>query len=160
MFTRTERRRQFQMSRVRHWQFLQPFMPPSWPGWTGWGKRRRKLRKSRLLILSGLIVVFAGLLYFGPNVEHPRWSFLSFGSAIAVVAWLIVSAAFAIYTSKFGSYNKAWGSLSAVVVMLTWLWLSSLALLFGAEVNAEAERSRGLRRGERAEERLTASTRA
>ena len=112
------------------------------------------------LLILGLIVVFAGLLYFGPNVEHPRWSFLSFGSAIAVVAWLIVSAAFAIYTSKFGSYNKAWGSLSAVVVMLTWLWLSSLALLFGAEVNAEAERSRGLRRGERAEERLTASTRA
>ena len=72
----------------------------------------------------------------------------------------IVSGAFAIYTSKFGSYNKAWGSLSAVVVMLTWLWLSSLALLFGAEVNAEAERSRELRRGEPAEEQLTAPTKA
>jgi membrane protein len=112
------------------------------------------------LLILGLVVVFAGLLYFGPNVEHPRWSFLSFGSVIAVVVWLVVSGGFAIYTSKFGSYNKAWGSLSAVVVMLTWLWLSSLALLFGAEVNAEAERSRELRRGEPAEEHLTAPPKA
>ena len=94
------------------------------------------------LLVVGLVVVFAALLYFGPNVEHPRWSFLTFGTALAVVAWLLVSAAFAVYTSRFGSYNKAWGSLSAVVVMLTWLWLSSLALLFGAEVNAVAERRR------------------
>jgi membrane protein len=108
------------------------------------------------LLIVGLLLVFAGLLYFGPNVEHPRWSFLTFGSVLAIVVWLLVSAAFAIYASQFGSYNKAWGSLSAVVVMLTWLWLSNLALLFGAEVNAEAERSRELRRGEPAEERLTA----
>jgi uncharacterized BrkB/YihY/UPF0761 family membrane protein len=67
---------------------------------------------------------------------------LTFGAGLAIVVWLLVSGAFAVYASKFGSYNKAWGSLSAVVVMLTWLWLSSLALLFGAEVNAEAERSR------------------
>ena len=110
------------------------------------------------LLILGLLVVFAGLLYFGPNVEHPRWSFLSFGAVLAIVIWLIVSAAFALYASQFGSYNKAWGSLSAVVVMLTWLWLSNLALLFGAEVNAEAERSRELRRGEPAEEELTAPT--
>jgi membrane protein len=112
------------------------------------------------LLIVGLVVVFAGILYFGPNIEHPRWSFLTFGSALAVVVWLLVSAAFAIYTSQFGSYNKAWGSLSAVVVMLIWLWLSGLALLFGAEVNAEAERSRELRRGEAAEEQLTAPTKA
>jgi membrane protein len=108
------------------------------------------------LLIAGLIVVFAGLLYFGPNVEHPRWQFLSFGAALAVVVWLVVSGAFAIYASQFGSYNKAWGSLAAVVIMLTWLWLSSLALLFGAEVNAEAERSRELRRGEPAEVELQA----
>jgi membrane protein len=112
------------------------------------------------LLIVGLLVVFAGLLYFGPNVEHPRWSFLTFGSAVAVLVWLAVSGAFAVYASKFGSYNKAWGSLSAVVVLLTWLWLSSLALLFGAEVNAEAERSRELRRGEPAEEELTAPAKA
>ena len=55
---------------------------------------------------------------------------------------LIGSEGFAIYVSRFGSYNKAWGSLSAVVVMLTWLWISSVALLLGAEINAETERTR------------------
>ena len=74
--------------------------------------------------------------------------------------WLLGSAAFAIYTSQFGSYNKAWGSLSAVVVLLTWLWLTGVALLFGAEVNAEAERSRELRRGEPAEVELQAPKQA
>ena len=94
------------------------------------------------LLILGLLFVFAGLLYFGPDVEHRHWSLLTFGSVLAIVLWLVASTAFAIYASRFGSYNKAWGSLSAVVVLLTWLWLTSLALLFGAEVNAEAERSR------------------
>lgn len=112
------------------------------------------------LLVGGLLVSFAGILYLGPNVKHPRWKFLSFGSVLAVVIWLIASGAFAFYVSKFGSYNKAWGTLSAVVVMLTWLWLSALALLLGAEVNAEAERSRELRRGEPAEVELQAPAKA
>jgi len=110
------------------------------------------------LLVGGLLVSFAGILYLGPNVKHPRWKFLSFGSVLAVVIWLAASGAFAFYVSKFGSYNKAWGALSAVVVLLTWLWLSGLALLLGAEVNAEAERSRELRRGEPAEVELQAPT--
>jgi membrane protein len=112
------------------------------------------------LLVVGLLVAFAGILYLGPNVEHPRWRFLSFGSVVAVVIWLLASGAFAFYVSRFGSYNKAWGTLSAVVVMLTWLWLSALALLFGAEINAEAERSRELRRGEPAEVELQAPPKA
>jgi membrane protein len=112
------------------------------------------------LLVVGLLVSFAGLLFLGPNVQHPRWKFLSFGSVVAIVIWLIASGLFAFYVSKFGSYNKAWGTLSAVVVMLTWLWLSALALLFGAEVNAEAERSRELRRGEPAEAELQAPAKA
>jgi membrane protein len=112
------------------------------------------------LLVGGLLVSFAGILYLGPNVKHPRWKFLSFGSIVAVVIWLAASGAFAFYVSKFGSYNKAWGTLSAVVVMLTWLWLSGLALLLGAEVNAEAERSRELRRGEPAEVELQAPAKA
>jgi membrane protein len=112
------------------------------------------------ILLAGLLIAFAGILYLGPNVDHPRWSFLSFGAVLAIVLFLVLSGAFAFYVSRFGSYNKTWGSLSAVVVMLTWLWLSSVALLFGAEVNAEAERSRELRQGESAEIELQAPRKA
>src|ERR671934_1682628 len=112
------------------------------------------------LLVGGLLVAFAGLMYYGPNVKHPRWRFLTFGSLLAIVTWLVASGAFAFYVAKFGSYNKAWGSLAAVVVMLTWLWLSAVALLLGAEINAEAERSRELRRGEPAERELQAPAKA
>ena len=112
------------------------------------------------VLIFGLLFAFAGILYLGPNVEHPRWRFLTIGALVAVVVWLVASGAFAFYVSKFSSYNKSWGSLAAVVIMLTWLWLSSLALLFGAEVNAEAERSRELRRGEPAEVELQAPPKA
>jgi len=108
------------------------------------------------ILILGLLVAFATILYLGPNVDHPRWRFLTLGTVISVVVWLLASGAFALYVSQFGSYNKAWGSLAAVIIMLTWLWLSGLALLFGAEVNAEAERSRELRRGEPAQVDLQA----
>lgn len=100
------------------------------------------------LLIGGLLFAFATILYLGPNVDHPRWRFVTFGTVISVVVWLVASGGFALYVSQFSSYNKAWGSLAAVIIMLTWLWISGLALLFGAEVNAEAERSRELRRGE------------
>lgn len=112
------------------------------------------------ILLTGLLIAFAGILYLGPNVAHPRWSFLSFGAALATILFLLLSGAFAFYVSQFASYNKTWGSLSAVVVMLTWLWLAGVALLFGAEVNAEAERSRELRQGEPAEVELQAPPKA
>ena len=111
-------------------------------------------------VVGGLLLSFAGILYLWPNIEHPRWKFLSFGATFAVVLWLLASGAFAIYVSMFGSYNKAWGSLSAVVILMTWFWLSGVALLLGAEINAEAERSRELRRGEPAEVELTAPAKA
>jgi membrane protein len=111
------------------------------------------------VLILGLLVAFATILYLGPDVDHPRWQFLTFGTGLAVVVWLLGSGAFAVFVSQFGSYNKAWGSVAAVIVMLTWLWLSALALLFGAELNAEAERSRELRRGEPAEVELQAPAR-
>jgi membrane protein len=112
------------------------------------------------VLVAGLLVAFAGIYYLAPNVKHPRWKFLTFGSILAIVLWLALSGLFSYYVSRFGSYNKTWGSLSAVVVMLTWLWLSGLALLLGAEINAEAERSRELRRGEAAEVELQAPAKA
>jgi membrane protein len=112
------------------------------------------------ILLAGLLAAFSTLLYLGPNVEHRRWSFITPGSVLATVVWLAVSGAFAVYTSMFGSYNKTWGSLAAVIIMLTWLWLAAIALLLGAELNAEAERSRELREGEPAERELQLPTRA
>lgn len=108
------------------------------------------------ILIAGLLAAFAGLLYLGPNVDHPRWRFLTPGSAVATLVWLLASGLFAVYVSMFGSYNKAWGSLAAVIVMLTWLWLSALAILLGAEINAEAERSRELRQGQPAEKHIQA----
>ncbi|HZT91880.1 MAG TPA: YihY/virulence factor BrkB family protein [Gaiellaceae bacterium] len=112
------------------------------------------------ILIVGLLAAFATLLYLGPDVDHPRWRFLTVGSGVATLIWLGISGAFAFYTGHFGSYNKTWGSLAAVIIMLMWLWLSALALLFGAELNAEAERSRELRRGEPAEQDIQAPSRA
>ena len=112
------------------------------------------------ILLLGLLLVFAAVLYLGPNVAHPRWRFLTPGSVVAVAIWLVASGLFAVYVSLFGSYNKAWGSLAAVIILLTWLWLSALALLLGAEMNAEAERSRELRQGQPAEVELQAPAKA
>ena len=89
------------------------------------------------LLFAGLLAAFAVLHYFGPDVEHRGWRLVLPGATIAVVAWILVSLAFALYTGLFASYNKTWGSLSAVIVTLTWLWLTAVALLFGGEVNAE-----------------------
>jgi membrane protein len=112
------------------------------------------------ILIVGLLAAFATLLYLGPDVAHPRWRFITPGSVFATVVWLAVSGGFAVYTSSFGSYNKAWGSLAAVIIMLTWLWLAGIALLLGAEINAEAERSRELREGRPAERRLLVPTRS
>jgi membrane protein len=112
------------------------------------------------VLILALLAAFAIMLWLAPDVDHPRWRFVTPGSVVAVVGWLVASGAFAVYTSKFGSYNKTWGSLSAVIVTLTWLWLTGFVLLFGAEVNAEAERSRELRRGEQAHAELQTPSRA
>jgi membrane protein len=98
------------------------------------------------ILLGGLLAAFATLLYLGPDVEHPRWAFLTPGSLVAALLWIGASGLFAVYTATFASYNKTWGALSAVIVMLTWLWITGMALLLGGEINAESERSRALRK--------------
>jgi len=93
------------------------------------------------VLLGGLLAAFATLLYLGPDLEQRTWRFLTPGSLVAAVLWIVFSGLFAAYTAMFGSYNKTWGTLSAVIVMLTWLWLSGMALLLGAEINAEMDRT-------------------
>jgi membrane protein len=97
------------------------------------------------ILVVAFLVAFALVLYLGPDVDHPRWQIVTPGSVVAVVVWLLVSGAFSLYTAWFGSYDKTWGTLGAVIVTMTWLWLGGLALLFGGELNAETERSRELR---------------
>lgn len=99
------------------------------------------------ILLGGLLVAFAALLYVGPDVEKPKWEFFTPGSLVAALLWIAASGLFAVYTATFASYNRTWGALSAVIVMLTWLWLTAVALLLGAEINAEVERRRRLRSG-------------
>jgi membrane protein len=93
------------------------------------------------IVVAGLLVAFSVLLDYGPDVRRRRRRFVTPGSLFATVVWLATSGAFAYYTSNFGSYNKTWGSLAAVIIMLTWLWLAAVALLLGAELNAEADGS-------------------
>jgi membrane protein len=79
---------------------------------------------------------------------------MSVGAFVAIVVWVVASAAFGFYVSNFASYNKTYGSLAGVVVFLLWLWLTNLALLFGAELDAELERGRQLQAGMPAEKTL------
>ena len=103
-----------------------------------------------------LLAAFAGILYLGPDVDHPRLQFITPGAVTAALLWIVGSALFGLYASRFSSYNKAWGSLSAVIVTLTWLWLCSVAILFAAEINAELERTREILAGARPSDTLTA----
>jgi membrane protein len=95
------------------------------------------------ILFAGLLFAFAIVLYFGPDVEQRSWQLITPGAVAAVLIWLVASAGLAFYSAHFGSYEKTWGTLSAVVVTLLWLWLTSAALLFGAEINAEVWRVAG-----------------
>jgi membrane protein len=98
-------------------------------------------------MLVVMVVMLALLYYWSPNAKQPKFHWISPGSVVAVVVWIVASALFALYVAKFASYNKTYGALSGVVVFLVWMWLTNLAILFGAELNAEAERGREIAAG-------------
>jgi membrane protein len=91
------------------------------------------------ILLAGLVIAFALIYWLGPDRERPSFRPITAGAVLATLVWLVASGLFAVYVATFSSYNKAWGSLAAVIVMLTWLWISSLALLLGAELDAVLE---------------------
>jgi membrane protein len=102
-----------------------------------------------------LVIVLVAVLYYAtPNVKQPKFRWVSVGSVIAIVVWIVASVLFAVYVSNFGSYNKTYGSLAGAVIFLLWLWITNLALLFGAEFDAELERGRQLQGGIEAEKTL------
>ena len=104
-------------------------------------------------VMAAVVSIIFSLLYYAtPNVKQPRFKWFTVGGLIALVAWVVASAGFAFYVAHFSSYNKTYGTLAAVVVFLVWLWISNLAVLFGAEFNAELERQRELDAGMHAAE--------
>jgi membrane protein len=91
-------------------------------------------------VLMAVLTFLLALIYrYGPSREHARWQWVSWGSAFAAVTWLIASIAFSYYVANFGSYNKTYGSLGAVIGFMTWIWISTIIVLLGAELNAELE---------------------
>ncbi|MDQ1531164.1 MAG: rane protein [Microbacteriaceae bacterium] len=105
-----------------------------------------------LLVIA--IATVAILYYFSPNVRQPKFKWTSLGSVLALVVWALGTVAFGFYVANFGNYNKTYGSIAGVIVFLLWLWITNLALLFGAEFDAELERSRELQGGIAAEEQI------
>lgn len=99
-------------------------------------------------VLVIIVSAMFSLLYKAtPNVRQPAFRWISAGGVLAVIVWLIASGLFAVYVSFSGSYNKTYGSLATVIIFLVWLWISNIAILLGAEFNAETQRERAIRAG-------------
>ena len=99
-------------------------------------------------VLLAIVALMLSVLFFAaPNAKLDGFKFITPGAIVAVVVWLIASAAFAFYVANFSSYDKTYGTLGGVVAFLVWLWITNVAILFGAELNAERERSRQIERG-------------
>ena len=94
-----------------------------------------------------VLVILAILYYAAPNAKLPGFRWISPGSVVALVVWIVASAAFAFYVANFGSYDKTYGTLGGVVTFLVWLWITNIAVLLGAEFNSELERSREIQEG-------------
>jgi membrane protein len=99
------------------------------------------------VILATVLTMLSILYWASPNLKHPRFRWVSAGGILGVVVWLLASAAFALYVANIASYNKTYGAFGGVIVFLVWLWISNIAILLGAEFNAELERERQIHAG-------------
>ncbi|NHC23851.1 YihY/virulence factor BrkB family protein [Nocardioides sp. IC4_145] len=104
------------------------------------------------ILLLMVVLIVALLYYVTPNIKQPKFRWISIGALLAIVVWVLASALFGFYVANFSSYSKTYGSLAGVIVFLLWLWITNLALLFGAELDSELERGRELQAGIPAEE--------
>jgi membrane protein len=111
------------------------------------------------VLIAVVLTMLATLYYIAPNVKPPKFRWISPGVIVAVLLWIVATVGFFFYVSNFGSYNKTYGTLGGLVILLLWLWITNLALLFGAEFDAELERSRQLEAGLPADESLQLSLR-
>ena len=106
------------------------------------------------ILIGVVMMLFAALYYAAPNVKQPKFRWVSPGGVVAVLAWIAASVAFGFYVSNFGSYNKTYGTLGGVISFLVWMWITNIAILFGAELDAELERERELEAGINAEDEI------
>ena len=106
------------------------------------------------VLMVVVMTMFAFLYYLAPNVRQPGFRWITPGGVLAVLLWVAASAGFGVYIAHIGSYDKTYGTLSTVIVLLVWLWITNLALLLGAEFDAELERERQLLAGLPAEDRI------
>ncbi|MEF2978491.1 YihY/virulence factor BrkB family protein [Subtercola sp. YIM 133946] len=106
------------------------------------------------LLAAAVVLIIAILYYATPNAKQPKFRWMSMGALLALIVLVVASAAFAFYVTTFANYSKNYGSLAGVIVFLLWLWIANMALLFGAEFDAELERGRQLQAGIAAEETL------
>jgi membrane protein len=106
------------------------------------------------VILIFVVLAVAMIYYATPNIKQPKFRWISVGAAVAILTWIVASVLFGFYVANFGSYNKTYGALAGVIVFLLWLWITNLALLFGAELDSELERGRQLQAGLPAERDL------
>jgi membrane protein len=104
-------------------------------------------------LLALFVTMIAVLYYASPNAKLRGFRWVTPGSIVALVAWIVASAAFALYVANFGSYNKTYGTLGGLIVLLIWLWITNVAILFGHQLNAERERSMELSEGQPEAER-------
>jgi membrane protein len=106
------------------------------------------------VIVVVVITMISTLYWTAPNVKQPGFRWITPGGAVAVLLWLAASLLFAFYVANFGAYNATYGSIAAVIIFLVWLWITNVAILFGAELNAELERERELAAGVPEEETI------
>ena len=92
-------------------------------------------------ILTAIVMVALAIVYhYAPNRAQPKWQWISWGSAVATTLWILGSVIFTLYVSRIGNYDRVYGSISAVIILLLWLFLSAYITLIGAELNAEIDR--------------------
>ena len=112
-----------------------PALADSWPTVLRWTVGVLRWVLLAVLVLLGLAVLYR----YAPDRDQPRWAWVSWGSAVATVLWILASVAFSIYANSFGNYNKTYGALAGVIILMFWLYLTAVIVLVGAELNTEME---------------------
>ena len=112
-----------------------PAVPDSWPTPLQWTAAILRFVLLAVLLMAGL----AALYRYAPDRDSPKWSWASPGSVVATVLWVLASVGFSVYVNAFGNYNKTYGTLAGIIILMFWLYLTAFVVLVGAELNAEME---------------------